>query len=83
MHFLRFNVFGALPRQPNTEKPHSERLYKLNCGAKVRAERAPKLFPMPAHLADRMVDLAQLEAGESILEPHGGKAAFVQRSPGR
>lgn len=41
-----------------------------NGGAQVVS--APQLFPTPAHLADRMVDLAQLEAGESILEPHGG-----------
>ncbi len=42
----------------------------LKAGVKVVA--APPLFPTPADLAARVVELAEIEPGQDVLEPSGG-----------
>lgn len=54
----------------------------LRTGQAVQVVSAPQLFPTPAALAERMVELADLggeiPAGECILEPSAGTGALVR-----
>jgi protein-L-isoaspartate O-methyltransferase len=43
---------------------------------------APQLFPTPADLAARMVELAELEPGEQLLEPSAGTGALLDAAKG-
>lgn len=43
----------------------------------VKVVTAPQLFPTPAHIADRMVELAQLDDGDKVLEPSAGTGALI------
>lgn len=47
-------------------------------GGGVQVVSAPQLFPTPPALADRMVDLARIQDGDSILEPSAGAGALLQ-----
>jgi phospholipid N-methyltransferase len=54
----------------------------LKAGVKVVS--APQLFPTPPNLADRMIELADIRAGQTILEPSAGTGALLealQRKP--
>lgn len=44
----------------------------------VQAVSAPQLFPTPAELACRVVDLADIDAGHTILEPEAGTGALLR-----
>lgn len=44
----------------------------------VKVVSAPQLFPTPAPLAARMVELANIEAGHSVLEPSAGTARILR-----
>lgn len=50
--------------------------------AGVQVVTAPQLFPTPAPLAARMVDLAQIPAGALVLEPSAGTGAILEAMPG-
>ena len=43
----------------------------------VQVVSAPQLFPTPAELADRVIELAGIEAGNTILEPSAGTGALL------
>lgn len=65
------------PEQPNTS--NSEQLPAVDVAAMraalkagIKAVAVPQLFETPADLARRMVDEAQLEPGQRILEPSAG-----------
>jgi hypothetical protein len=45
--------------------------------AGVQVLSAPQLFPTPPDLADRMVELADIQAGHTILEPSAGTGALL------
>lgn len=44
----------------------------------VRVVSAPQLFPTPAALARRMVELAELEEGQDVLEPSFGTQSLLR-----
>lgn len=50
-------------------------------GGGVKAVSAPQLFPTPAPLAARMVALAELEPGDTVLEPSAGTGAILAALP--
>ncbi|MDP2367662.1 DUF3560 domain-containing protein [Rhodoferax sp.] len=47
----------------------------------VQVVSAPQLFPTPAQLAVRMVELAQLEPGMRVLEPSAGTGRILEAIP--
>lgn len=46
--------------------------------AGVQIVTAPELFPTPAQVAARMVELAGIEAGDVVLEPSAGTGALIE-----
>jgi phospholipid N-methyltransferase len=50
----------------------------LKTGQAVQVVSAPQLFPTPAHVAARMVDLARIEPGDRVLEPSAGTGALLR-----
>jgi protein-L-isoaspartate O-methyltransferase len=48
----------------------------------VQVVSAPQLFPTPAALAARMVDLARLQVGMRVLEPSAGTGRLLAALPG-
>lgn len=46
--------------------------------AGIQVVSAPQLFPTPAALAERMADLAELTAGDTVLEPSAGTGNIVK-----
>ena len=51
---------------------------QLKKGIAVQVVNAPQLFPTPPELARRMVELADLQSGETVLEPSAGTGRIVQ-----
>jgi phospholipid N-methyltransferase len=49
----------------------------LRTGQAVQVVSAPQLFPTPAHVAQRMADLADIKPGDHILEPSAGTGMLV------
>src|SRR5262249_10806030 len=49
--------------------------------AGVQVVSAPQLFPTPPELADHMVELADIRAGQTILEPSAGTGALLEALP--
>jgi 16S rRNA G1207 methylase RsmC len=49
----------------------------LRTGQAVQVVSAPQLFPTPAHVAARMVELADVQPGERVLEPSAGTGALL------
>lgn len=47
-------------------------------GGGVQIAAVPQLFETPDALAARMVDLAEIEPGQSILEPSAGRGAILR-----
>lgn len=50
----------------------------LRTGQAVQVVSAPQLFPTPAEIAARMVALADVQAGECVLEPSAGTGAIAR-----
>jgi len=73
--FLRGEVTGQ-PRakEPELETPQAEKFDTLKdqLALGVQVVSAPQLFPTPPDLAARMVELAEIEPGQEILEPSAG-----------
>ena len=46
--------------------------------AGVQVVAAPQLFPTPPHLAARMVELAEIEPGQRVLEPSAGTGNLLR-----
>ena len=62
--------------QPAEPTKADELREQLKAGVKVVS--APQLFPTPATLAARMVELAEIEPGMTVLEPSAGTGRIVQ-----
>jgi protein-L-isoaspartate O-methyltransferase len=45
--------------------------------AGIKTIVAPQLFPTPPEIAERMVELAEIEAGQSVLEPSAGTGNII------
>lgn len=54
---------------------------KQTAAAGVQVVAVPQLFPTPPDLAARMVELAEIEAGHSVLEPSAGTGAILAAMP--
>lgn len=69
----------AAPRAVETN-PQAEQFKTLREQLKtgVRVVSAPQLFPTPAPLAKRMVELARIEQGDEVLEPEFGTQAVLR-----
>ncbi|MGG5276320.1 DUF3560 domain-containing protein [Pseudomonas syringae pv. coryli] len=73
-----------LPQEPAPRKaasdPKAEQFQALRAQLKagVRVVSAPQLFPTPAWLAKRMVELACIEQGDLVLEPEFGTQAILR-----
>jgi protein-L-isoaspartate O-methyltransferase len=50
--------------------------------AGIQVVSVPQLFPTPAHVAAEMVELAEIEIGERVLDPEAGTAAILKALPG-
>lgn len=62
-------------RQP--EQPSIFDAMKEQIKHGVQVVTAPQLFPTPANLAARMVELADIQHGQEVLEPSAGTGAIV------
>jgi protein-L-isoaspartate O-methyltransferase len=76
-----FHLLDAPPPVPRTSQPAGDQPAfeamrdAVKAGVKVVA--VPDLFPTPADLAARMVELAEIEAGQRVLEPSAGTGRLV------
>ncbi len=86
---VKFEVKKEIPAPAPVkmrEPDHEEAAFKAmkdqlkNGGVKVVS--APQLFPTPVDLAARMVDMAQLEIGNRVLEPSAGTGRILEALPG-
>lgn len=59
-------------------KKESARFEALREGGEVVALSSPLLYPTPQWLAEKMVELADIEDGQEILEPSAGMGAIVE-----
>ena len=76
------------PTRPTETEPQAEAFGALKDSLKagVQVVTAPQLFPTPAALAKRMVELAGIESGHRVLEPSAGTGniltAILNAEPG-
>lgn len=74
---------APVPPQPAPSQPAEDPGAKFEAMAKtlknggVQVVTAPQLFPTPPDLAARMVELANIRAGDSVLEPSAGTGAIL------
>lgn len=61
---------------PDPAQPHIERL--LN-GDKVNVKKEFQFYASPPEIAKRLVELAEIEDGMTILEPEGGDGAIIEQ----
>lgn len=69
------------PIHKPAEKPAQAQEFaamKETLRAGVQVVTAPQLFPTPADLAAKVIDLAQIENGQCVLEPSGGTGALIK-----
>jgi len=69
------------PIQPNNATKFDAMRETLKTGVQIIS--APQLFPTPADLAARMVDLAGIEPGHRVLEPSAGTGRILGAMGGR
>lgn len=67
---------AAKPEQPAQAQEFAAMKETLRAG--VQVVTAPQLFPTPAELAAKVIDLAQIENGQCVLEPSGGTGALIK-----
>jgi phospholipid N-methyltransferase len=69
-----------LPAEADTKKNRAEALQAMReqLRAGVQVVSAPQLFPTPHGLAARMVELAGIETGHSVLEPSAGTGNILR-----
>jgi protein-L-isoaspartate O-methyltransferase len=66
-----------VPASETTERAEAFDALKQTLKAGVQVVTAPQLFPTPSDLADRMVEAADLEPGQNVLEPSAGTGAII------
>lgn len=66
--------------RPVYERPAATKFdaMKDTLAAGVKVAVAPQLFPTPKELARRMVELARIQSGETVLEPSAGTGVIVR-----
>ena len=72
------------PQPPKQESETDARFKALREAARegVQIVSAPQLFPTPAALASRMVQLARPQIGQRVLEPSAGTGRLLEALPG-
>jgi predicted RNA methylase len=70
-----------MPRYFETEAARRAQTLRQALKAGVRVVSAPQLFPTPAPLASRMVDLADVQPGQRVLEPSAGTGRILDALP--
>ncbi len=72
------------PRAIQAEAPEAAEFaaMKTQLKAGVKVVSAPQLFPTPVDLAARMVDIANLQIGDRVLEPSAGTGRILEAMPG-
>jgi protein-L-isoaspartate O-methyltransferase len=65
---------------PPKEDPEAAQVQALRDSLKtgVQVAVAPSLFPTPPDVAERMVELAEIEPGHSVLEPSAGTGNLIK-----
>lgn len=56
----------------------TELLAKIQGGDKINLKKEYQFFATPDHLADRLVELADIQESEFVLEPSAGKGAILK-----
>ena len=73
---------GPTPEPPKPKKEDFEAMEKtLDAG--VQTVSAPQLFPTPAPIAERMVEIADIQPGNRVLEPSAGTGVILGAMGGR
>jgi phospholipid N-methyltransferase len=78
-----FHLAGTPPPQPPKQPIESEPQAELfdamrdSLRAGVKVVSAPQLFPTPVDVAARMVELAEIQAGNEVLEPSAGTGRIL------
>lgn len=80
-----YNTPAALAAQKLIEAPETEE-DKVKAEARelerleneLKLMKLPGYFPTPAHIVDKMIDLAGIEGGDNILEPSAGTGAILE-----
>jgi protein-L-isoaspartate O-methyltransferase len=69
-----------VPYTPKEATPEAEafQAMKDQLKAGIKVVSAPQLFPTPAALAERMVDLAELKPTDRVLEPSAGTGVILR-----
>lgn len=70
------NLAAKAAAEPGPAEAFKTMREQLRAGVQVVS--APQLFPTPAALAVRMVELAEIEAGHSVLEPSAGTGSILR-----
>jgi len=68
---------AVAPAPSTSQGSEIETMRGLLSSGGVSVVAAPQLFPTPAPLAERMVELAGVERGESVLEPSAGTGRLL------
>jgi protein-L-isoaspartate O-methyltransferase len=74
------DVDSIVPRQTKAAEPEAEQFdaIRQTLKAGVVVVSAPQLFPTPPELARRVVDLADVQPGQRVLEPSAGTGNLVR-----
>lgn len=56
----------------------TERLAQIQGGEKINLKKEFQFFATPAAIADILVELANIQAGDTILEPSAGQGAIIE-----
>lgn len=73
-----FNLVGQKGRATAEDLKARIEAMRASVQAGVKVVSAPNLFPTPPELAARMVELADIEPGQSILEPSAGTGNILK-----
>lgn len=72
-----------MAKQEEDAKPGAFEAMKESLKAGVQVVSAPQLFPTPVELAEKMVALAHINPGNSVLEPSAGTGRLLGAMGGR
>jgi predicted RNA methylase len=67
---------GGAEERPSIREDIAAMRDTLRTGLQIVA--APQLFPTPAHIAARMVELAEIQPGQEVLEPSAGTGVLCK-----
>jgi 16S rRNA G1207 methylase RsmC len=69
---------AGLSRQPREEAAPALQAMREQLKTGVKVVAAPQLFPTPPDLATRMVEEADIQAGDDVLEPSAGTGSILR-----